>query len=196
MPDASPNLIVIAGPNGSGKSTSAPALLRDYFGVTNYVNADVIAQGLAGFNPESVAMQAGRLMLHRMDELATARTNFAIETTLASRSYVPRILDLRSRGYRTHLVFFWLSSPEIAISRVAVRVSQGGHSVPEDVIRRRYDRSVYNLIHLYLPLMDTWRVYDHSAGDRRGVAFGVANQSSIIDARVWTSIQQIANETV
>jgi predicted ABC-type ATPase len=155
MPSHIPHCVLIAGPNGSGKLTAATALIRDHFGVLEYVNADVIAQGLSGFNSEAVAFQAGRLMLRRVDQLTAQRTNFAIETTLASRSLLPRLRQMQSVGYQTHLLFLWLPSPDLAISRVALRVRQGGHDVPANVIRRRFRRGLSNLVHLYLPCMDS-----------------------------------------
>ncbi len=149
MSDSSPNVVVVAGPNGSGKSTAAPSLLRDYLGLTEFVNADVIAQGLAGFHAEAVAIQAGRIMRARLRELASQRIDFAFETTLASRSFAPWLRELRDSGYRVHLLFLWLSSPELAISRVSTRVQQGGHHVPEETVRRRYHRGLQNFFTLY-----------------------------------------------
>ena len=138
MNQQSPNVVVVAGPNGSGKSTAAPALLRDYLGITKFVNADVIAQGLSAFGSENVAMQAGRVMLERLEDLAGEQLDFAFETTLASRSFAPWLQKLGTAGYRAHLLFLWLPSPEMAVARVASRVQQGGHNVPEDVVIRRY----------------------------------------------------------
>lgn len=159
---ASPNVVVIAGPNGSGKTTAAPALLRDCLGVKEFVNADVIAQGLSGFSSESVALQAGRIMLERLKELAAEGADFAFETTLASRSFAPWLDELKLAGYESHLVFLWLPSAEMAIARVASRVSRGGHHVPNDVVRRRYDAGLRNFFTLYRPIVDDWRMYDNS----------------------------------
>ncbi len=111
MSDSSPNVVVVAGPNGSGKSTAAPSLLRDYLGLTEFVNADVIAQGLAGFHAEAVAIQAGRIMRARLRELASQRIDFAFETTLASRSFAPWLRELRDSGYRVHLPCVWSVKP-------------------------------------------------------------------------------------
>lgn len=126
-----PHLVIIAGPNGSGKTSSAPAILRDALDVLDYVNADVIAQGLSGFEPEKASIQAGRIMLKRIQELATEKSNFAFETTLASRSFANLISKLKKSDYQFHLIFLWLENVELAISRVAERVKMGGHSVPE-----------------------------------------------------------------
>ncbi|MCC6409985.1 MAG: AAA family ATPase [Planctomycetes bacterium] len=139
---------MIAGPNGAGKSTTAPALLRDLLGIREFVNADAIAQGMSGFDPDSAAIAAGRAMLRRLTELSRARRDFAFETTLASRSFAPWIERLRRDGYAFTLVFLWLPSPEIAIARVAQRVAAGGHDVPAGTIRRRFDRGLANFFRL------------------------------------------------
>ncbi len=188
MTDAGPNFVIIAGPNGSGKSTAAPELIREQFGVMQYVNADVIAQGLSGFSPESVALQAGSLMLERIEDLSVARQDFAIETTLASRSFAPRIRRMTGEGYRSHLVFLWLPSPELAIERVSLRVLRGGHSIPPETIVRRYHRGLVNLS-LYLPLMHTWRVVNAAAADLALIAFHEHDQTRIIQPELWTSIE-------
>src|SRR5260370_25539595 len=138
MGEQSPPVIVIAGPNGAGKSTAAPVLLPNTLGVLQFVNADVIAHGLSAFQSEAVAMQAGRIMLQRLEELAANRMNFAFETTLSSRTFAPWIGKLRASGYSFVLLFLLLPDPEMAITRVLERVRQGGHNVPEDTIRRRY----------------------------------------------------------
>lgn len=194
MPDNQSHIVIVAGPNGSGKSTSAAAIIRDHFGVYEYVNADVIAQGLSGFNVDAVAVQAGRLMLNRIDVLAATRANFAVETTLSSRSLVPRIRNLKHSGYQVHLIFFWLPSPEFAVSRVALRVQQGGHNVPSETVHRRYHRGLSNLIDLYLPLMDSWRIYDSSVGPPpREVAISDERGIRILESQTWTRIQREAS---
>src|SRR3712207_6585578 len=138
MGESRPKLIAIAGPNGAGKSTLAPFMLRDAYGVTEFVNADTIAQGLSAFSPEAAAFDAGRIMLKRLRDLAARRVNFAFETTLASRSYAAWVSGLRARGYEFNLMLLWLRSPELAVERVRQRVRAGGHNIPESVIRRRY----------------------------------------------------------
>ena len=134
---ATPLVIVVAGANGAGKSTAAPVLLRDTLGVTEFVNADTIAAGLSAFRPESVSIAAGRIMLSRMRRLAAARATFAFETTLGSRSFAPWLAGLQRKGYRVHLLFLWLNSAELAVSRVAERVRLSGHDVPAETVRRR-----------------------------------------------------------
>lgn len=158
-----PHVVVIAGPNGSGKSTAAPCLLRDYLGITEFVNADVIAQGLSAFDAASVAIPAGRIMLARLKELAAARVDFAFETTLAARSFAPWLKELSVAGYQIHLIFLWLPSPEMAVARVGSRVRRGGHGIPDEVVRRRYDGGLRNFFQLYCPVVDTWRMFDNSS---------------------------------
>jgi predicted ABC-type ATPase len=161
-----PHLIIIAGPNGAGKSTTAPALLQGALGVTEFVNADVIAQGLSAFNPERAAFHAGRVMLERLQQLAGVREDFAFETTLASRTFAHWIESLKQTGYAFHLLFLWLPSPEFAIARVAERVRMGGHNVPQETIERRYHAGLKNFFRLYRPLADSWFFYDNSQGTR------------------------------
>src|SRR5262245_18781620 len=151
-----PLVMVIAGPNGAGKTTIAPSLLRDFFGVRDFVNADIIASGISGFDPDRAAMAAGRMMLGRLHELADQRQSFAFETTLASRHFAPWIAGLRREGYRFSLVFLWLPSAEEAIRRVELRVRAGGHDVPADTIRRRFGRGLVNFFDLYRGLADEW----------------------------------------
>ena len=167
-----PNVIVISGANGAGKSTLAPFLLRDTFGILEYVNADTIAEGLSAFAPEKAAFEAGKTMLKRLDELAAERRDFAFETTLASRSYAKRIFDLKSAGYRFHLIFLWLESAQLAVERVRSRVRSGGHNIPETTIRRRYERGRANFVNLYKPLADSWQVFNASKEIPQKIAFG------------------------
>jgi predicted ABC-type ATPase len=162
MSETSPQVIIIAGPNGAGKTTLAPFLLRDKLGVLEYVNADPIALGLSGFDPGSVAFEAGRVMLNRLHDLAAQRKDFAFESTLAARSYVRRVERLRGEGYNFQLMFLWLRSADLAVQRVRERVRAGGHTVAEDVIRRRYVAGLRNFWTLYQPLADAWSLHDNS----------------------------------
>src|SRR5690606_37057375 len=130
--------MLLAGPNGAGKSTSAPNLLKGVLAVEEFVNADVIAQGLSAYRPESAAVAAGRVMLERLRFLAARRQDFAFDTTLAGRGHARWLRELRSTGYRAHLIFLSLPSADLAVARVAERVRQGGHHVPDDVVRRRF----------------------------------------------------------
>jgi len=167
-----PRAIVIGGPNGAGKTTCAATLLPKDLDIRQFVNADVIATGLSGFAPQTVAVQAGRLMLARIAELARRRQDFAFETTLASRSFAPFLGRLRREGYAVHVIFVWLQSPELAVARVAARVRQGGHHVPEGVVTRRYWRGLANFRQLYQPLADAWVLCDNSSDNPVVVARG------------------------
>jgi predicted ABC-type ATPase len=161
-----PHVIVLAGPNGAGKSTSAPALLKGKLGVSEFVNADVIASGLSAFEPQRVALQAGRLMLERLDELARLRADFAFETTLASRTFAPWLERLIERGYEFHLLYLSLPEPSISNARVTLRVALGGHHVPAETVERRFRRGIANFFDLYRPIATTWRLYDNSGYGR------------------------------
>jgi predicted ABC-type ATPase len=183
-----PQVIVIAGPNGAGKTTLAPFLLRDKLGLLEYVNADPIAHGLSGFDPASVALQAGRVMLNRLHELAAQRKTFALETTLASKHYAGWIKKLRADGYAFQLMFLWLRSPDLAVRRVRARVHAGGHEVPEQVIRRRHAAGLKNFWSFYQPLADAWAVYDNSESEKVLIAAGDREVPLLIyDKRSWIS---------
>lgn len=184
-----PSVVIIGGPNGAGKSTIAPRVLRGALEVVEFVNADVIGRGLSAFNPEGVAAAAGRIMIERLRELAAQRLSFAFETTLASRSFAPWVRGLIGDGYEFHCVYVWLASPELSVRRVADRVSRGGHHVPEDVARRRYEAGRRNFFELYRPLATTWRVYDNSLRDLRLVASGERGDVAAVEDPVsWGRI--------
>ncbi|HUY32741.1 MAG TPA: AAA family ATPase [Pirellulales bacterium] len=193
-PERSPQVIVLAGPNGAGKSTSAPALLRGTLGVTEFVNADVIARGLSGFAPDGVAFEAGGIMLKRLRDLASARTDFAFETTLAARSLAPWIAGLCGNGYVFRLVYFWLPSPDLAVARVASRVAHGGHDVPEATVRRRYFAGLRNFLQLYRPLATSWLCFDNSNGRNPYlVAAGRGTiETTVLDDASWRTILEMA----
>lgn len=190
MTNKKPHLIVIAGPNGAGKSTTAPSLLKGTLKVTEFVNADLIAQGLSGFQPEGAALHAGRVMLERIHYLAKKRIDFAFETTLASRTFAPWIAELLKKGYDFHLVFLWLPNEDFAVARVAERVRMGGHDVPEKTIRRRYHSGIKNFFRLYEPLADFWRVYDNSepSGPRLIASGSRSEPDNIKDIEIWNMI--------
>ncbi len=157
-----PQIVLIGGPNGAGKTTSATRLLPEFLRVNEFVNADVIASGLSAFNSGAVALEAGRHMVKRIEELAAAMKDFAFETTLASRSFAPFLTECQRNGYTVNLIYLWLASPELALERVRLRFESGGHSVPRDVILRRYEAGRRNLVNLYLPLANNWYLYDNS----------------------------------
>lgn len=170
-----PNLYVIAGCNGAGKTTTSYVMLPGLLDCPEFINADEIAKGLSPFQPERASIDAGRIMIKRMNEMLRLKEDFAIETTLATKSYVGFIKKAKELGYFVTLLFFWLNSPDLAIRRVAGRVSVGGHPVPEDVIRRRYEAGRRNLFELYTPISDYWLVIDNSTIPFEMVAEGKLN---------------------
>lgn len=165
-----PIVVVIAGPNGAGKTTIAKRVLADTLGIDEFVNADTIAQGLSGFRPERAAFAAGRVMLARLHELGKQGGSFAFESTLASRTFAPWLRDRIATGYQLHILYVMLATPALAIARVRRRVRSGGHSVPPDVVRRRFARSAWNFLELYQPLATTWKIFDNSRPTVRLVA--------------------------
>jgi predicted ABC-type ATPase len=186
-----PHAVIIAGPNGAGKSTLAPRLLVGAFEVSTFVNADVIAQGLAGFDPGSAAIQAGRIMLARLDELRRARADFAFETTLSGLAHRRLIERLREEGYATHLFYLWVPSAEFSVDRVESRVRLGGHAVPSDDVRRRYQRSIENFREVYRWIVKDWFIYDATKpmSDRMTpVARGAGDAVSVFEAGDWQTL--------
>lgn len=184
-------LFIIAGPNGAGKTTASMAILPSVLDCTEFVNADNIAKGLNPLNPESdaVSVAAGKLMLQRVEMLLGGEQNFAIETTLATRTHVNLVRKAQERGWHVVLVFFWLSSPEAAIRRVAQRVNEGGHNIPEETIRRRYQKGLDNFFHLFLPIVDDWMLYDNSDLEKMLVAYGSRKgYTCILEPKVFDAI--------
>jgi predicted ABC-type ATPase len=194
MASDSPQVVVLAGPNGAGKTTSSRTILAEALSVLTFVNADVIAQGLSGFDPASAAVAAGRVMLEQLRELAANRASFGFETTLASRTFAGFLADLRAGGYYVRLYYFWLSDPDIAVARVAQRVLLGGHHIPEIDIRRRYLRSVRNFFTLYRQLADFWEVYENTEpGQPRLIAFNHDGAGdSVIEQARWDRFEELS----
>ncbi len=157
-----PSLYLIAGANGSGKTTFAREFLPQFVHCREFLNADLMAEGISPFAPEAAAFRAGRLLLERIRELAAAKKEFGFETTLAGRSYVNMLRKMKDQGYKVHCYFLWLPSVEMAVARVKHRVSEGGHNIPEPVIRRRYASGLSNFFTLYRPLFDSWILYNNS----------------------------------
>ena len=157
-----PRCIIIAGPNGAGKTTFARNYLLQDAGIENFVNADYIAMGLSPLKPERAARHAGRLLLEELDRLIAANESFALESTLSGLTYVERIERMRKAGYHIEIIFLELSSASLAIKRVAHRVKHGGHHVPDEDVRRRYDRGLRNFERYYKDLADSWVMYDNS----------------------------------
>lgn len=183
---------MLAGPNGAGKTTASRPLLTGALAVEEFVNADAIAKGLSAFRPESVAIEAGRIMLARLHELAARRASFAFETTLASRTFAPWIKRLIADGYAFRLIFLWLPSADHAVTRVRERVSSGGHEVPEAVIRRRYEAGLRNFFCLYSPISESWMLLDNSAGGVPTlIAEGCFEEATVVSSSaLWDNLKQ------
>lgn len=182
---AQPRIYVIAGPNGAGKTTFANRFLPAYVQCTEFLNADLIAAGLSPFAPESQNVRASELMLERMDALIEKPATFSFETTLAARSYRQKIIDWRTRGFFVHLFFLWLPSADMAVARVANRVKQGGHGLPEDTIRKRYARGISNFHKLYRPVVDQWSCFDGSQLPPKLIAESNGSSSEVFDDSIW-----------
>ena len=155
-------ILILAGPNGAGKTTFAREYLPNEAGCQLFVNADLIAAGLSPFAPDQAVMAAGRLMLERIEDLVRRRESFAFETTLSGRAYLRRIQEWQTIGYHVKLFFLALPNPDMAIARVAERVRQGGHHVPDDVVVRRFYAGRKNFETSYRPLVDAWALYDNT----------------------------------
>jgi predicted ABC-type ATPase len=186
-----PHLYIISGCNGAGKTTASNTVLPDVLHCKEFVNADNIAAGLSPFNPESVAIEAGRLMLKRIKELIAEKADFAFETTLAAKSFIPLIKMAQDAGYEVILSFFWLSSPNIAIDRVKDRVNKGGHNIPKDIIIRRYYRGIFNLIHFYIPICNSWIIFNNTKGESEMVAKGEFELNRIVENQYLWNIALI-----
>lgn len=155
-------LFIISGPNGAGKTTASFTLLPELLNCNEFVNADEIAKGLSPFHPESAAIQAGRLMLARINNLLTEDIDFAFETTLSTKSYKNIVLKAKTQGYQITLLFFWLRTVNLAIKRVETRVREGGHNIPEDIIKRRYENGLKNFFNIFGSIVDEWLFIDNS----------------------------------
>ncbi len=180
-----PTLYIIAGCNGAGKTTAFYSVLPDLLGCREFVNADEIAKGLSPFNPASVAIEAGKLMLQRISSLLDKRKTFAIETTLATRSYAKLVQQAKKNGYHVILLFFWLSSPEMAIERVAKRVREGGHDIPTETIIRRYWLGLHNFFRIFAPIVDSWMFFDNVDNTML-----LANEEEILNNELFNKIKE------
>lgn len=184
----SKTIYIIAGCNGAGKTTASYSILPEILDCREFVNADEIAKGLSPFQPDKVSFEAGRIMMERINLLLTQDENFAFETTLSTRSYRSKLEKAKTNGYSVKLLFFWLPTPEMAIKRVGMRVKEGGHNIPVDVIRRRYVRGINNLFEIYIPLCDEWAVFDNS--DKPAlIADGTPTRTDVIDFHKWTAFK-------
>lgn len=174
------NLYIIAGCNGAGKTTASFTILPEILDCKEFVNADEIAKGLSPFQPESVSFEAGRIMLSRIDELFKHDENFAFETTLATKTYKQKILKASSCGYNITLLFFWLKNVDLAKERVEIRVKEGGHNIPKDVIERRYLNGINNLFNIYLNIVNQVFIFDNSEGHHDLIAEKYLDEDIVI----------------
>ena len=184
-----PNLYIIAGCNGAGKTTASLTILPEILNCLEFVNADAIAAGLSPFHPENVAIEAGKLMLKRVDFLLESKKDFAIETTLSSKNHLQTIKKAQEQGFEITLLFFWLNSVELAKERVKIRVSKGGHNIPPEIIARRYERGLENL-EKYCVLCDDWFVYDNSNNLSELIMDGNFQNKTIYNEETFKKIKQ------
>ena len=190
-----PNLYIIAGCNGAGKTTASYTVLPEMLNCKEFVNADEIARGLSPFQPDKAAIDAGKIMLRRIKELIKQQVDFSFETTLSARHFVSLIKTAQQQVYFVTLVFFWLNSTDLAIQRVKMRVSEGGHNIPHDTIKRRYKMGVTNLIKLYIPVCDYWMVINNSVSPFQLIAEGLQNKEiEIKEEPIWNQIKNYAHE--
>lgn len=185
-------LYIISGCNGAGKTTASYTILPEIIECKEFVNADEIAKGLSPFQPEKVALEAGKIMINRINELLKENESFAFETTLSTRSYRNKILKAKQSGYTITLLFFWLNNVELAKERVKTRVREGGHNIPEKVIERRYFKGIYNLFDIYLPIVDGALIFDNSYGIHEFIAHKIGtDELEIINSEEFIKIKRI-----
>ncbi|MFZ0339658.1 MAG: zeta toxin family protein [Terracidiphilus sp.] len=184
-------IFILGGPNGAGKTTAARVLLPSKLHAHTYINADEIARRVDPSNPDGAALAAGRIMLQRVQELIATEVSFAFETTCAGRVYLRLLENCKLNGWKVSLIYLWIPSPEYALARVERRVRQGGHSIPEDVIRRRYKAGLFNMHHLYLSLGDDATIYDNRDSALKLIARREAPYSlQVWDGAIWASIEE------
>lgn len=187
-----PNLYIISGCNGAGKTTASYSVLPDMLDCKEFVNADEIARGLSPFQPDKVAIDAGRIMLRRITELMKQKEDFAFETTLSAKTYSHFINEAQLQGYFVTLIYFWLNSVDLAIERVRTRVVSGGHDIPEETIRRRYNTGIVNLSKIYLPICDYWMIFDNSEYPSALIAEGFrGKETEVYVDDIYTKIRRL-----
>ena len=164
------NLYIVAGCNGAGKTTASFTILPEILDCREFVNADEIARGLSPFQPEKAAIEAGRIMLFRIERLLNEKSTFAFETTLSSKTYKNTIIKAKEKGYSVTLLFFWLQTVDLAKKRVQKRVLEGGHNIDPSIIERRYISGIRNLFDIYLPIVDEVLIFDNSEGKHELIA--------------------------
>ncbi|HEY5909651.1 MAG TPA: zeta toxin family protein [Verrucomicrobiae bacterium] len=185
MPRRSPCCYIIAGPNGAGKTTFATEFLPHYTNCRNFINPDLLARAFSPFDPGAGMLRAGRTVLERIAEFTGARADFAFETTLSGRTYVPLLRKMRATGFRLHMFYLRIPSPELALLRIRYRVQSGGHDVAEADVRRRFTRTLANLFRLYRPLLHTLSLFDNSSETPRLIFKDEAGKITVEDRAVY-----------
>ncbi|MBI1977263.1 MAG: zeta toxin family protein [Candidatus Omnitrophica bacterium] len=186
------SVYVIAGPNGAGKTTFAKTFLPQYLDCKVFINADLIAGGLAPLAPDQVQLKAGKLLLNEIREAAGRGVDFGFETTLAGRSYVKLFREFIQAGYAIHLFFLWIPNVEISIKRIRERVRRGGHDIPEPVVRRRFHRGIENLFKLYERFLTSWMIFDNSTPKPETVAYRLGEKHVVISEPSFAKIKSLA----
>jgi predicted ABC-type ATPase len=189
-----PKVYIIAGPNGAGKTTFAREFLPNYADCKNFINADLIAEGMSPFSPETAAFRAGRVMLGEIDSFSRQAIDFAFETTLSGRAHLRLIRRLKDRGYGVHFYYLWVPTVEVALSRVKSRVSGGGHNVAELVVRRRFEPSVRNFLVHYRALADSWTLFNNSNRTPSVIAVEKKSKLDIIDVALFDRLNATYEE--
>jgi len=189
-----PQVYIIAGPNGAGKTTFARKFLPDYAKCLEFVNVDLIASGLSPFDPERVALKAGRIMLEQIHSLAKRGVDFGFETTLSGKTYVKLLRKMKKGGYLVHIFFLWIPNVELGIERIKLRVRNGGHHIPDEVVRRRFGRSSLNFFRYYQPLADSWTIFDNSVDIPKMIAFSESGKTEILDSDLFRILLRYKEE--
>ena len=189
-----PNCYIIAGSNGAGKTTFASEFLPVYANCRNFINPDLLARAYSPFDPDAGMRRAGRTVLERIAEFTAVRSDFAFETTLAGRTYVPLLRKIKQTGFRLHMFYLWIPSPELALFRIRDRVETGGHNVPERDVRRRFGRTLTNLFCLYRPLLDTLRFFDNSSDEPRLIFKDESGKTEVSDSALYSDLLQQSSE--
>lgn len=187
-------IYIIAGPNGAGKTTLSYTILPEIFECDEFINADEIARGLSPLKPERVSLKAGRIMLERIKELMSNEESFAFETTLSTLSYKQLVIRAKSNGYKVILLFLALDSVQLAIERVKVRVSEGGHNIPKEVIERRFHRGIKNFFSHYMNIVDQWILVNNSEKGFKIIAEKIDKEIDVIERDRWDLLKNKYNE--
>ena len=187
-----PNLFIISGCNGAGKTTASFTILPELLHIKEFVNADEIARGISPFQPEKVSIEAGKIMLRRIQDLLSRNEDFAFETTLSTRSFVALIKQAKQLAYTINLIYYWLDSVELAVERVKTRVAEGGHNIPPDIITRRYYAGLNNFINLYKNKADYWMLIDNSKTEPELIAEGQESELyQVHNFNKWSVINKL-----